>query len=118
MRTVPDQARLGKKYPDMWHYQHMMDPRQIQPKSIMPAYDWLAKGTIDYSQIKKKLNVLRNLGVPYSDQEVQNADVDAEKQAAEIADGLKKQGVQEKLDNKEILALIAYLQALGQKGAK
>jgi cytochrome c oxidase cbb3-type subunit I/II len=117
-RTGPDLARLGKKYPDMWHYQHMMDPRQIQPKSIMPAYDWLAKGTIDYSQIKKKLNVLRNLGVPYSDQEVQNADVDAEKQAAEIADGLKKQGVQEKLDNKEILALIAYLQALGQKGAK
>jgi len=117
-RTGPDLARLGKKYPDMWHYQHMMDPRQIQPKSIMPAYDWLAKGTIDYSQIKKKLNVLRNLGVPYSDQEVQNADIDAEKQAAEIADGLKKQGVQEKLDNKEILAMIAYLQALGQKGAK
>lgn len=117
-RTGPDLARLGKKYPDMWHYQHMMDPRQIQPKSIMPAYDWLAKGSIDYAQIKKKLNVLRNLGVPYTDLEVQNADVDAEKQAAEIAEGLKKQGVQEKLDNKEILAMIAYLQALGQKGAK
>ncbi len=117
-RTGPDLSRVGKKYPDMWHYQHMMDPRQIQPKSIMPSYDWLAKDSINYSQLKKKINVLRNLGVPYTDQEVQNADTDAEKQAAEIADGLKKQGVQGKLENKEILAMIAYLQALGQKGAK
>lgn len=117
-RTGPDLARVGKKYPDMWHYQHMMDPRQIQPKSIMPAYDWLAKANIDYSQIKKKLNVLRNLGVPYTDAEVQNADIDAEKQAQVIAEGLKAQGVNTKLDNKEILALIAYLQALGQKGGR
>jgi len=117
-RTGPDLSRVGKKYPDLWHYQHMIDPRQIQPKSIMPAYDWMTKNAIDYSQIKKKLNVLRNLGVPYTDLEVQNADTDAEKQAAEIADGLKKQGVQEKIDNKEILALIAYIQALGQKGNK
>lgn len=117
-RTGPDLARIGKKYPDLWHYQHMIDPRQIQPKSIMPAYDWLVKKSIDYSQIKKKLNVLRNLGVPYTDQQVKNADSDAEKQALEIAEELKKQGVQEKIENKEILALIAYLQALGQKGAK
>lgn len=116
-RTGPDLSRVGKKYPDMWHYQHMIDPRQIQPKSIMPAYDWLAKKTIDYSQIKKKLNVLRNLGVPYTDQQVQNADLDAERQAQEIAEGLKQQGVTGKLDNKEILAMIAYLQALGQKGS-
>lgn len=117
-RTGPDLSRVGKKYPDLWHYQHMLDPRQIQPKSIMPAYDWMTKNAIDYSQIKKKLNVLRNLGVPYTDIEVQNADVDAEKQAAEVAEGLKKQGVLEKIENKEILALIAYLQALGQKGKK
>ena len=116
-RTGPDLSRVGKKYPDMWHYQHMIDPRQIQPKSIMPAYDWLTKKTIDYSQIKKKLNVLRNLGVPYTDQQVQNADLDAEKQAQEIAEGLKQQGVTGKIDNKEILAMIAYLQALGQKGS-
>jgi cytochrome c oxidase cbb3-type subunit I/II len=117
-RTGPDIARLGKKYPDMWHYQHMLDPRQIQPKSIMPAYPWLAKNSIDYSQIKKKLNVLKNLGVPYTDQEVQNADIDAENQAKVVADGLKAQGVIDKIDNKEILAMIAYLQALGQKVKK
>jgi cytochrome c oxidase cbb3-type subunit I/II len=117
-RTGPDLARVGKKYPDMWHFQHMMDPRQIQPKSIMPTYEWLAKNSIDYSQIKKKLNVLRNLGVPYTDQQVQNADIDAEKQAAEIAANLKKEGITEKIDNKEILALIAYLQSLGQKGGQ
>lgn len=115
-RTGPDLARVGKKYPDMWHYQHMLDPRQIQPKSIMPPYPWLAQKNIDYSQIKKKLNVLKNLGVPYSDAEVQNADLDAEKQAQLIEEGLKQQGVTERLTNKEILALIAYLQALGQKG--
>lgn len=116
-RTGPDLAREGKKYPDMWHYRHMMDPRAIQPKSIMPVYNWLAKDSIDYSQIKKKLNVLRNLGVPYTDEQIQNADIDAEKQAGEIAKGLKEQGVTEKIDNKEILAMIAYLQALGQMGA-
>ncbi len=117
-RTGPDLARVGKKYPDMWHYEHMLDPRKIQPKSIMPEYSWLARNSIDYSQIKKKLNVLRNLGVPYTDVEVQNADIDAEAQARVVAEGLKKQGVTAKIDHKEILAMIAYLQALGQKGGK
>lgn len=115
-RTGPDLARIGKKYPDLWHYEHMMDPRKIQPQSIMPAYSWLSQKSIDYSQIKKKLNVLRNLGLPYTNEEVMNADADAEKQAQSIAEGLKSQGVNEKIDHKEILALIAYLQALGQKG--
>ena len=100
------------------HILHMLDPRKIQPKSIMPSYNWLAEKTIDYSQIKKKLNVLKNLGVPYSEKEVQNADIDAEAQARLIADSLQRQGVTEKLENKEILAMIAYLQALGQKGGK
>lgn len=117
-RTGPDLARVGKKYPDMWHYEHMMDPRKIQAKSIMPEYSWLAKKSIDYSQIKKKLNVLRNLGVPYSVQEVQNADIDAEAQAKTITDLLRSQGVTEKIENKEIIAMIAYLQALGQKGGR
>ncbi len=117
-RTGPDLSRVGKKYPDMWHFEHMLDPRKIQPKSIMPEYSWLARKTIDYSQIKKKLNVLRNLGVPYTPEEVQNADIDAEAQAKIIADGLKNQGVTAKIDNKEILAMIAYLQALGQKGGQ
>lgn len=114
-RTGPDLARVGKKYPDYWHYQHMIDPRSMQPKSIMPSYPWLAQKNIDYTQIKKKLNVLKNLGVPYTDEQVKNADVDAEAQAKLMAEDLKKQGVADKIDNKEILAMIAYLQALGQK---
>ena len=117
-RTGPDLARQGQKYPDFWHYQHMKDPRLMQPKSIMPSYEWLVKKNIDYSQIKKKLNVLRNLGVPYTDEQVKNADKDAEAQAKIIADGLKKDGVTEKIEGREILAMIAYLQALGQKGGR
>lgn len=117
-RTGPDLARVGKKYPDMWHYEHMIDPRRIQSKSIMPSYSWLLTKKIDYAQIKKKLNVLKNLGVPYSDEQVANADLDAQKQAQLIEEGLIKQGVTEKLEGKEILAMIAYLQALGQKGSK
>lgn len=114
-RTGPELARVGKKYPDMWHYQHMMRPVDIQPKSIMPAYPWLANKSINYNQLRKKLSVLRQVGVPYTDEQVANADADAMKQAAEIAEGLKKQGVTANIDNKEILAMIAYLQALGQK---
>ena len=117
-RTGPDLARVGKKYPDLWHYKHMLDPREIQPKSIMPSYYWLVEKNIDYSQIKKKLNVLKNLGVPYTDREVAYADTDAETQAQEISAGLKQQGVTEKTEGKEIVAMIAYLQALGQKGKK
>lgn len=117
-RTGPDLARVGKKYPDYWHYQHMIDPRLMQPKSIMPSYEWLVKKKIDYSQLKKKLNVLKNLGVPYTDDEVRFADRDAQEQARLIAEGLKEQGVQEKIEDKEILAIIAYLQALGQKGGR
>lgn len=117
-RTGPDLARVGKKYPDMWHYKHMLDPREIQPKSIMPAYFWLRDKNIDYSQIKKKLSVLKNLGVPYTESEVTNADVEAEAQAQLISDGLKQQGITEKIEGKEIIAMIAYLQALGQKGKK
>ncbi len=117
-RTGPDLSRVGKKYPDMWHYQHMIDPRLLQPKSIMPSYSWLITKNIDFSQIKKKLNVLKNLGVPYSEDEVRNADVMAQAQAEAIEQELIKQGVLEKLKGKEILAMIAYLQALGQKGSK
>lgn len=117
-RTGPDLARVGKKYPDYWHYQHMIDPRLMQPKSIMPSYEWLVKKKIDYSQLKKKLNVLKNLGVPYTDDEVRFADRDAQVQAKIISDGLKEQGVQEKIEDREILAIIAYLQALGQKGGR
>lgn len=115
-RTGPDLAREGKKYPDLWHYRHMIDPRAVTPKSIMPNYPWLADKNTDFVIIRKKVAVMKALGVPYDDNTLAQADVMAEKQAKEIAEGLKTQGVtQEGLERKQIVALIAYLQSLGQK---
>ncbi len=117
-RTGPDLARLGKKYPDMWHYQHMLDPRAITPLSIMPSYPWLLDKKVDFLLLRKKLSVMKNLGVPYSENEVANADILAEKQAQQIAEGLETQGTAKNLSKTELIALIAYLQALGQKGGQ
>ncbi len=113
-RTGPDLSRVGTKYPNLWHYRHMMDPRSITPQSIMPNYPWLAEKNVDFLLLRKKLSIMKNLGVPYSSQEVANADIDAEKQAKIISEDLKSQGVTENLERKEIVALIAYLQALGK----
>lgn len=117
-RTGPDVARVGKKYPDLWHYRHMIDPRAVTPLSIMPAYPWLVRKDIDFLSLRKKFSVLRSLGTPYSDDEVANADMHAEKEAKLISDQLALEGGPKNLEHKEILALIAYLQALGQKGKK
>jgi cytochrome c oxidase cbb3-type subunit I/II len=113
-RTGPDLSRVGKKYPDLWHFRHMMDPRSITPNSIMPNYPWLMGNNLDFLILRKKLSVMRNLGVPYSEMEVVNADMNAEKQAQEMAVEIQKQGGPAGLEKKEIIALIAYLQALGQ----
>lgn len=117
-RTGPDLARVGKKYPDMWHYQHMIDPRAITAQSIMPSYSWLVDKKVDFLGLRKKLSVMKSLGVPYTDSQVINADIDAEKQAKTIAEGLESQGLAKGLDKTEMVALIAYLQSLGQKGAQ
>jgi cytochrome c oxidase cbb3-type subunit I/II len=115
-RTGPDLARVGKKYPDLWHYRHMLDPRDVVPLSIMPSYSWLATKNTDFMRLRKKTSVLKYLGVPYTDDQVANADILAEEQAKEVAQGLRDQGVTgERLEQKEIVALIAYLQSLGQK---
>jgi cytochrome c oxidase cbb3-type subunit I/II len=114
-RTGPDLARVGKKYPDLWHFRHMMDPRSITSQSIMPNYTWLADNNVDFLLLRKKLSVMKSLGVPYSEDEVVNADIQAEKQAKSIAEGLESQGAPKGLEKKEIVALIAYLQSLGQK---
>ena len=117
-RTGPDLARLGKKYPDLWHYRHMIDPRAVTPQSIMPAYPWLEKNKIDFISLRKKMSVLKNLGLPYTDEQVANGDMEAEKQAKAIAQELTNQGAPEKLADKEVVALIAYLQCLGQKSKR
>lgn len=116
-RTGPDLSRLGKKYPDLWHYRHMEDPRSTSPGSIMPNYPWLLTKKVDFLILRKKFSVMQKLGVPYTDEQVANADILAEKEAKVIADGLRAQGIKDdKLETKEITALIAYLQALGRKG--
>ena len=117
-RTGPDLARLGKKYPDLWHYMHMEDPRAVIKESIMPAYPWLITSTIDFDSLEKKVAVANKLGVPYSDEDLSDTSERAKEQAKKIADLLTKQGVKEDVSDKKITALIAYLQALGQKGGE
>lgn len=113
-RTGPDLARLGGKYPDYWHFRHMADPREVVPGSIMPGYPWIIRDKTDFSVVSKKLAVMKALGVPYSDDDVKNAAADARFEAKILADSLAEQGAPKGLEDKEIVALIAYLQRLGQ----
>lgn len=114
-RTGPDLARVGKKYPDLWHLRHMADPRSVTPNSIMPSYPWLMGKSIDFLSLRKELAVMKYLGVPYTEEQIANGDMMAEKEALLIAQALEKEGAPKGLERKEIIALIAYLQALGQK---
>jgi cytochrome c oxidase cbb3-type subunit I/II len=113
-RTGPDLHREGGKYPDRWHYDHMIDPRTMSPGSIMPQYPLLADNELDLSQLPAKIATLRALGTPYPKGFEKRAIADAEAQARQIAAKLRSEGVKEEgLEKKEIVALIAYLQRLG-----
>ena len=72
-RTGPDLTNLGRKYSDQWHAIHLIDPRKVVPTSIMPAYPWLFEQTISGDDISDKMETLRILGVPYTDQEIGDA---------------------------------------------
>ncbi len=113
-RTGPDLARVGGKYPDLWHYRHMLDPRAVTPNSLMPAYSWLFDQETDFASLEKKFAVLKSLGVPYTDQQVSGAPQAAREQATLIASGLIKDAGVKNLESREIIALIAYLQRLGK----
>lgn len=115
-RTGPDLARIGGKYPHFWHYRHMLEPQSTTAGSIMPAYPWLFSDPLDTSLTVKKLTAMQTLGVPYTDAEVKNAVAALDEQSRVIVDELKAQGVGDvaDLESKEIIALIAYLQRLGQ----
>ena len=93
-RTGPDLARVGGKYPDSWHVAHLRDPRSVVPESIMPSYEFLERTPLDTSLTQRKMRVLREVGVPYSD-----ADIAAAPTAV--------------ANKTELQALIAYLQSLG-----
>jgi cytochrome c oxidase cbb3-type subunit I/II len=112
-RIGPDLARVGGKYPDHWHYLHFQNPRATTPGSIMPPYPWLFKNNLDTTLTTAKLRAMRKLGVPYSESDIRNADGDRDEQAAEISARLEKEGYGGMKD-KELVALIAYLQRLGK----
>ena len=113
-RIGPDLARVGGKYPDLWHYRHMLDPRLVTPDSIMPVYTWLFDTKIDFAILERKFAVMQTLGVPYSDEQVHGAPLAAQSQALQIAQGLAGDSPIKDLENREIIALIAYLQRLGK----
>ena len=111
-RTGPDLHRVGAKYSNLWHYLHMEDPRQMSPGSLMPKYPWLLEWTIDVGSMPAKIRTMQKLGVPYPDGYDEQAVADMEVQANEIAIDLQENGVAAEPD-KDIIALIAYLQRLG-----
>jgi cytochrome c oxidase cbb3-type subunit I/II len=111
-RTGPDLARIGGKYGNSWHFNHMIEPSAMAPGSVMPTYPFLYEKDIDMASTNSKIHAMRNLGVPYPDGYEAIANADLEKQAKSITDDLKKNDI-EIVSNKEIIAIIAYLQRLG-----
>lgn len=114
-RIGPDLHRVGGKYLHYWHYLHMKEPRSTTAGSIMPRYPWLYDYDLDTSTTEKKLKVMKTLGVPYSDSEIQDAVKNLRNQAQKITNELYEQGApkEEGLEKKQIIALISYLQRLG-----
>lgn len=111
-RTGPDLHRVGGKYPNSWHYNHMMDPTTMSPGSIMPAYEFMIEKDLDTSTTAAKIRAMITLGVPYENNYDLAANNDLMKQANKISENLKKDGI--KVDAlKEIVAITAYLQRLG-----
>ena len=130
-RTGPDLLRVGGKYSDNWHFNHMYDPQSTSSGSIMPSYQWLIKNKLDKSSTQDKMQTMASLGVPYSDEEIANAQKAMLAQGEEIQNNLyndpdfvkayeadKAYAKENNLEfvemkDREIVALIAYLQRLG-----
>ncbi|MGQ3014943.1 MAG: cytochrome-c oxidase, cbb3-type subunit I [Flavobacteriales bacterium] len=121
-RTGPDLQRVGAKYLHSWHYFHMANPDDISKGSLMPAYPWLFTNDLDTSGTAAKIRAMQSLGVPYPEGYDARANADLQKQASEIAENLLQdksvrydfaERSSDKLADKEIIALIAYLQRLG-----
>lgn len=130
-RTGPDLHRVGGKYSDSWHFNHMYDPQSTSSGSIMPSYRWLITSELDKSKTERKMRALRKVGVPYTDEEIENAQASMEEQGKKVVQNLygdpdfvsayeaDKQYAQEQgldfieMKDREIVALIAYLQRLG-----
>ncbi|PST82765.1 cytochrome C oxidase Cbb3 [Pedobacter yulinensis] len=111
-RTGPDLHRVGGKYSNAWHYNHMLDPGSMSPGSIMPPYPWLISQPLDTSSTAAKINAMTKLGVPYPAGYAQQANADLRRQATTIAADLQQNNIKAAPD-REIIAIIAYLQRLG-----
>ena len=125
-RTGPDLARVGGKYSDFWHVAHLINPRDVTPESNMPAYRFLARAPLQTDDLGLHLAALREVGVPYTDDMIENAAKDAQGQATPDSDFSK--GVVKRYGDKtqvsafdgvttevtEMDALVAYLQVLGR----
>jgi cytochrome c oxidase cbb3-type subunit I/II len=119
-RTGPDLARIGTKYNEAWHWDHMLDPRYGAPyrlgenQSIMPAYPWLFDAKVDPAVVVQKMLVLRKLGTPYTDEQLLAATDDYGAQAGTVVANLAAQGKTGADPESEIVAMIAYLMRLGR----
>ena len=113
-RTGPDLARIGGKYGNAWHFNHMMEPSAVVQGSIMPTYPSLYDNIIDKGSTNSKIHAMRKMGVPYPDNYEAIANADLDKQASAIATGLKTDNKIDVKSDKEIIALIAYLQRIGK----
>jgi cytochrome c oxidase cbb3-type subunit I/II len=111
-RIGPDLGREGGKYNDLWHVRHMENPRALSANSIMPAYPGLLVTPLDFEAIQSRVDAMAMLGVPYGDA-VGRAPQMAREQAARVAEAVRAQGGPAGLEDKEIVALVAYLQRLG-----
>jgi cbb3-type cytochrome c oxidase subunit II len=112
-RTGPDLARVGGKYPHLWHVRHMEDPRSTSPRSIMPPYDWMLRKRVAFDDVPSRLRALSRVGVPYTEMEIEDGAALAQKEAEAIAAEIEAQGGPAGLADKEIVAMVAYLQRLG-----
>ena len=112
-RIGPDLHRVGGKYPHLWHVRHMDDPRAITAGSIMPAYPWMLTTELDFDRISGTTRTPQILGVPYTDEDIADSVSNAREQARTIAAEIAKEGGPEGLEDRQIVALIAYLQRLG-----
>jgi cytochrome c oxidase cbb3-type subunit II len=123
-RTGPDLARVGAKYSDAWHRDHLIDPRSVVPESVMPPYAFLAAKDLDYGEVVAKVRALNKVGVPYTQEMIDSAKEDLETQADPFAPATKLKArygdkvIQRDFDGDpnrltEMDALVAYLQMLG-----
>jgi cytochrome c oxidase cbb3-type subunit I/II len=111
-RIGPDLARVGGKYPDLWHVRHFENPQSIVPRSIMPTYAHLLRRPLDLPGIQRKVDAMAMLGVPYGEA-LTRAPAMAEAQARQLAASIASAGGPADLADREVIALVAYLQRLG-----